>query len=43
MADANAGKWPSITPIAAGTLPFLGDLRRYVEVPGLATPDNPVY
>jgi acetylornithine deacetylase/succinyl-diaminopimelate desuccinylase-like protein len=43
IAESFAGKRPSITPIAGGTLPFLGDLRRYVGVPGLAAPDNPVY
>ena len=43
IAESFAGKLPSITPIAGGTLPFLGDLRRYVGVPGLAAPDNPVY
>ncbi|MGZ3617577.1 MAG: M20/M25/M40 family metallo-hydrolase [Ktedonobacteraceae bacterium] len=43
IAESFADKRPSITPIAGGTLPFLGDLRRYVGVPGLAAPDNPVY
>ena len=43
IAESFAGKRASITPIAGGTLPFLGDLRRYVGVPGLAAPDNPVY
>jgi acetylornithine deacetylase/succinyl-diaminopimelate desuccinylase-like protein len=43
IAESFAGKRPTITPIAGGTLPFLGDLRRYVGVPGLAAPDNPVY
>jgi len=43
IAESFAGKRPSITPIAGGTLPFLGALRRYVGVPGLAAPDNPVY
>ena len=43
IAESFAGKRPSITPIAGGTLPFLGELRRYVGVPGLAAPDNPVY
>ncbi|HWZ19732.1 MAG TPA: M20/M25/M40 family metallo-hydrolase [Ktedonobacteraceae bacterium] len=43
IAESFAGKRPTITPIAGGTLPFLGDLHRYVGVPGLAAPDNPVY
>lgn len=43
IAESFAGKRPSITPISGGTLPFLGDLRRHVGVPGLAAPDNPVY
>ena len=43
IAESFAGKRASITPIVGGTLPFLGDLRRYVGVPGLAAPDNPVY
>lgn len=43
IAQTFAGKPPSITPIGGGTLPFLGPLRRYVGVPGLATPGNPVY
>ena len=43
IAESFAGKRPSITPIGGGTLPFLGDLRRYVGVPGLAAPDNPIY
>jgi acetylornithine deacetylase/succinyl-diaminopimelate desuccinylase-like protein len=43
IAESYSGKRPSMTPIAGGTLPFLGDLRRYVGVPGLCAPDNPVY
>jgi acetylornithine deacetylase/succinyl-diaminopimelate desuccinylase-like protein len=43
IAESFADKRPSITPIVGGTLPFLGDLRRYVGVPGLAAPGNPVY
>ncbi len=43
IAESFADKRPSITPIGGGTLPFLGDLRRYVGVPGLAAPDNPIY
>ena len=37
------GKKPSINPIAGGTLPLLGALRRYVGVPGLSVPGNPTY
>lgn len=33
----------SITPIVGGTLPLLGALRRYVDVPGLSAPDNATY
>jgi acetylornithine deacetylase/succinyl-diaminopimelate desuccinylase-like protein len=43
IAESYSGKRPSVSPIAGGTLPFLGDLRRYVGVPGLSAPDNPVY
>ena len=43
IAESFAGNRPSISPIGGGTLPFLGELRRYVGVPGLAAPDNPVY
>ena len=43
IAESFAGKRPSISPLAGGTLPFLGELGRYVGVPGLAAPDNPVY
>ena len=34
---------PSIRPIMGGTLPLLGDLRRYVGVPGLSSPGNAGY
>lgn len=37
------GKKPVINPIIGGTLPFLGDLRRFVGVPGLAVPGNATY
>jgi len=37
------GKRPVINPIMGGTLPFLGDLRRFVGVPGLAVPGNATY
>ncbi len=37
------GKKASINPIAGGTLPLLGALRRYVGVPGLSVPGNPTY
>jgi acetylornithine deacetylase/succinyl-diaminopimelate desuccinylase-like protein len=43
IAEAYAGKKPSINPIAGGTLPLLGALRRYVGVPGLSVPGNPTY
>src|SRR5579859_1773860 len=43
IAESYSGKRPSVSPITGGTLPFLGDLRRYVGVPGLSAPDNPVY
>ncbi len=34
---------PSVTPLLGGTLPLLGALQRYVGVPGLAAPGNPIY
>ena len=43
IASSFAGKPASITPIIGGTLPLLGDLRRYVGVPGLCAPGNPAY
>ena len=38
-----SGKEPSITPIAGGTLPLLGSLRRFVGMPGLCAPGNATY
>lgn len=43
VAESYNGKRPSVTPIAGGTLPLLGALRRYVGLPGLCAPDNPTY
>jgi acetylornithine deacetylase/succinyl-diaminopimelate desuccinylase-like protein len=43
IAESFEGKRPSITPISGGTLPFLGDFRRYVGVPGLSAPGNGTY
>jgi acetylornithine deacetylase/succinyl-diaminopimelate desuccinylase-like protein len=43
IAEAFAGKPPTISPIIGGTLPLLGDLRRFVGVPGLSAPGNPTY
>jgi acetylornithine deacetylase/succinyl-diaminopimelate desuccinylase-like protein len=43
VAGAYNGKNPSINPIVGGTLPLLGALRRYVGVPGLSVPGNPIY
>jgi acetylornithine deacetylase/succinyl-diaminopimelate desuccinylase-like protein len=43
IAESFAGKRPSISPMMGGTLPLLGDLRRYVGVPGLAAPGNAGY
>jgi acetylornithine deacetylase/succinyl-diaminopimelate desuccinylase-like protein len=43
IAQGYNGKKPSINPIAGGTLPLLGALRRYVGVPGLSVPGNPTY
>ena len=43
IAESYAGKRPSVTPIMGGTLPLLGALRRYVGVPGLSAPGNPLY
>jgi acetylornithine deacetylase/succinyl-diaminopimelate desuccinylase-like protein len=43
IAEAYGGKKPSINPIAGGTLPLLGALRRFVGVPGLSVPGNPTY
>jgi acetylornithine deacetylase/succinyl-diaminopimelate desuccinylase-like protein len=38
-----ADKPPAVTPIIGGTLPLLGPLQRYVGLPGLSAPGNPVY
>jgi acetylornithine deacetylase/succinyl-diaminopimelate desuccinylase-like protein len=43
IAEAFAGKPPTISPIIGGTLPLLGALRRFVGVPGLSAPGNPSY
>ena len=43
IAQAYNGQKPSINPLAGGTLPLLGALRRFVGVPGLAVPGNPTY
>lgn len=43
VAEGFNGKKVAINPIAGGTLPLLGALRRYVGVPGLAVPGNPTY
>jgi acetylornithine deacetylase/succinyl-diaminopimelate desuccinylase-like protein len=43
LSEAFAGKPASISPLSAGTLPLLGDLRRYVGVPGLSAPGNVGY
>ncbi len=43
IAREYSGQKPVINPIAGGTLPLLGALRRFVGVPGLAVPGNPTY
>jgi acetylornithine deacetylase/succinyl-diaminopimelate desuccinylase-like protein len=43
IAEAFAGKPPSISPLIGGTLPLLGALRRFVGVPGLMAPGNAGY
>lgn len=43
LAESFSGERPSITPIAGGTLPLLGALRRFVGVPGLCAPGNATY
>lgn len=43
IAEAFSDKAPSIDPIVGGTLPLLGGLRRFVGVPGLMAPGNPMY
>ena len=43
VAESFEGKRPQITPIIGGTLPLLEPLRRFVGLPGLCAPGNPVY
>ena len=43
IARAFTGAPPSISPLMGGTLPLLGDLRRFVGVPGLSAPGNAGY
>ena len=43
LAESFSGERPSVTPIAGGTLPLLGALRRFVGVPGLCAPGNATY
>ncbi len=43
IAESYAGQRPVVTPLVGGTLPFLGVFRKYVGVPGLMAPGNPVY
>jgi len=43
LAESFSDKRPSISPLMGGTLPLLGDLRRYVGVPGLSAPGNAGY
>lgn len=43
ISEAFAGRQPSINPLIGGTLPLLGALRRFVGVPGLSAPGNPIY
>jgi acetylornithine deacetylase/succinyl-diaminopimelate desuccinylase-like protein len=43
VAEAFAGKPPTVSPSIGGTLPLLGALRRFVGVPGLSAPGNPSY
>ena len=43
IAEAFSSKQAHINPLVGGTLPLLGDLRRYVGVPGLAAPGNVSY
>lgn len=43
IAGSFNGKRPVINPNIGGTLPFLGDLQRFVGVPGLAVPGNATY
>ena len=43
IATGYDGRLPQVSPLAAGTLPLLGDFRRYVGAPGLATSGNASY
>jgi len=43
IAMAYDGRTPQVSPLAAGTLPLLGDFLRYVGAPGLATSGNASY
>ena len=43
LAESFSGERPSVSPIAGGTLPLLGALRRFVGVPGLCAPGNATY
>lgn len=43
LGEEFAGLPAVMTPLVGGTLPLLGSLRRFVGVPGLAAPGNPVY
>ena len=43
IAEAFSDRTPSIDPMIGGTLPLLGGLRRFVGVPGLMAPGNPMY
>jgi acetylornithine deacetylase/succinyl-diaminopimelate desuccinylase-like protein len=43
IAESFEGRRPQITPIIGGTLPLLEPLQRFVGLPGLCAPGNPVY
>ncbi|MBC8076307.1 MAG: M20/M25/M40 family metallo-hydrolase [Chloroflexales bacterium] len=43
IAESFEGQKPTVAPLIGGTLPLLGALRRFVGVPGLCAPGNPVY
>ncbi len=43
ISEAFSGKPAHVSPLIGGTLPLLGDLRRYVGVPGLCAPGNVGY
>ena len=43
IAASFEGRKPTVTPLLGGTLPLLGALRRFVGLPGLCAPGNPVY